>query len=198
MDLKNLAIIILAAGSSSRMGRSKQLIIIDRQPMLVKAIEESMLTGINEIVVVLGSNESQHRKAVEKFPVQIVCNREWANGMGSSLKSGLKHLIENKTLNGVIILVCDQPTVTAEVIVSLVKKHKETGKSIIASKYADTTGVPVFFGSTYFEHLLGLKDEHGAKKIVTEHMNEVATVDFPSGEIDLDTPEDLNIFFKNN
>lgn len=194
--MKEFAIIILAGGSSTRMGTSKQLLIIDGQPLLAKIIAQTLLTAAKKIVVVVGANEDQHREAIESFPVDVISNPNWSNGMGSSLKTGLEHVMGTGSFDGVVILACDQPTLSADLIASLVDTHERSGKPIVASRYANTTGVPVFFQAQYFQQLLNLKDEHGAKRILNECRNDVATVEFPSGEIDLDTPDDLNRFLK--
>jgi molybdenum cofactor cytidylyltransferase len=148
--------------------------------------------------VVLGSNADEHKIAANEFPVTTILNADWQKGIGTSLKAGVNYLRSTDSIKGILILVCDQPTLTPEVLTNLIRNQKETHKSIIASRYANTLGVPALFTVDVFEKLLALQDDQGAKKIILENQNDVSSIDFPSGEIDLDTPEDYDNFIKNS
>ena len=187
----NIGIILLAAGSSSRMGRSKQLLEIEGEPLLCRCIKVAQAVDPNHVVVILGANEKAHREIIDKLPVHIISNYYWKTGMGSSIKTGLNYLIQEASdLEAVIIMVCDQPALTADHLDKLIQKFKQKKKSIIASSYANSTGVPVLFGRAFFSNLLLLSDDHGAKKIIQQFPGQVGEVAFPSGAIDLDTEED--------
>ena len=177
------------------MGRSKQLLVIDGEQLLVKTIQTILKADIRAVTVVLGAQEPEHRNAIRHLPVDIVVNKHWERGMGSSLKSGLLHLLsKNPTLDAVILLVCDQPLLKHENISALLNKHQETGKPLIASRYSQTPGVPAVFASSYFEKLAKLPDDEGAKKILLQNSDDVIHVDFPGGAVDLDTTEDYEAF----
>ncbi len=192
----NIGTIVLAAGSSSRMGRSKQLLEIDGEPLLCRCIKVALAANPDNVVVVLGANEKPHRDAIAKLPVQIVLNHYWKTGMGSSIKTGLNYLLQSGLeLDAVIILVCDQPSLSSEHLQRLIDTFTGTQKPIIASAYADSKGVPVLFGRTFFSNLLLLADDHGAKKLVQQFPDRVEAVDFPQGANDLDTEEDLKNYF---
>jgi molybdenum cofactor cytidylyltransferase len=194
-----IGIIVLAAGSSSRMGRSKQLLEIDGQPLLCRCVDRALAASPSRVVVVLGANEKPHRELLEKLPVHIVSNFYWKTGMGSSIKTGLNYLIQsNGELDGVILMVCDQPALTSEHLVKLIQKFHEKKKAIIASSYSKSSGVPVLFSRSFFSNLLLLSDDQGAKKIVQQFPDQVDTVAFPKGSIDLDTEEDYQKFLKTN
>jgi molybdenum cofactor cytidylyltransferase len=193
----NTAIIILAAGSSSRLGQSKQMLDIDGEKLLVKTIKTALGSDGGPIAVVLGANEKQHREILKVLPVHIVYNEDWQSGMGSSLKKGLRYLLsEDPSLEAVVVLVCDQPLMISENINNLILKHHETKKAIIASRYAQMPGVPVLFDKIYFPKLMSLPDDQGAKKIILQHNDDVFEVDFPGGETDLDRMEDYDAFKK--
>jgi molybdenum cofactor cytidylyltransferase len=195
----NIGIIVLAAGSSSRMGTSKQLLDIDGQPLLCKCVNQALAANPSQVVVVLGANEKPHRDLLEKLPVQIVSNFYWKTGMGSSIKTGLNYLIQSDSdLDGVILMVCDQPALTAEHLLKLIQKFQDKKKAIIASAYSKSHGVPVLFSRSFFSNLLLLSDDQGAKKIVQQFPDQLDTVAFPKGSIDLDTPEDYQKFLKTN
>jgi molybdenum cofactor cytidylyltransferase len=196
-ELSETGIILLAAGSSSRMGQSKQLLFIDGESLLSKSAKAALQTKIKNIVVVLGASEKELRLVLSGLPIDIVVNREWQKGMGSSLKTGLTFLLSlQPPLASVIILVCDQPLLTGDHITKLIEKNNQTHKPIVASRYEDTLGVPAYFEKSYFAKLLALKEDQGAKKIIKENSGDVAVADFPQGAIDLDTMEDYHNFLR--
>jgi molybdenum cofactor cytidylyltransferase len=193
----NSAIIILAAGSSSRMGQSKQLLEIDDTSLLRKTVLTALACGVQNNYVVLGANAEAHKTTITDLAIQIVINDEWSNGMGSSLKKGLNAATTAlHSLAGVIILVCDQPMLTCQHLNNILEKCIASKKGIVASNYKRTTGVPAFFSRQFFEKLNTLDDQHGAKKIIEKYPEAVESVDFPGGEIDLDKIEDYYQFLK--
>lgn len=198
MQKQDIVIIILAAGSSSRMGTSKQLVRVDQEPLLRKTVKTAIESEPEGIVVVLGANPEEHRKALEDFNIDVTVNNNWQSGVGSSIKAGVKFIRENyRDSKGVIVLVCDQPLLKADHIKRLIHEQKHSEKSIVASSYAGTVGVPVFFKNEIFPQLLAMDDSEGAKKIILKNKGKMISVDFPGGEIDLDTPEDVRQFTQN-
>ena len=191
--------IILAAGSSSRMGQSKQQLNIDGEPLLLRSVKAALDSTVKKIIVVLGASEKENRALIDNLPVDIIYNPRWESGMGSSLKTGLTSFIKTTAgLEGIITLVCDQPLLKSGHIDKLIEKHRLTEKPVVASWYAQTLGVPAFFGKVYFQKLLSLDDDQGAKKLLQQHPEDVGIVNFPEGEIDLDTPEDYQAFQQSN
>ena len=186
----------MAAGASTRMGQSKQLLPVEGQSLLTRTVETALNTLAKKVVVVLGANESDHTPMLSNLSVDIVSNHHWQKGMGSSIKAGLRYLMEATPLQAVIILVCDQPLLDAAHINKLITKHHNSKKPIVASSYTGTSGVPVLFEQGCFSDLLNLSDDQGAKKIIQQHPEWVATVSFPEGKIDLDTLADYNSFLK--
>jgi molybdenum cofactor cytidylyltransferase len=93
-----------------------------------------------------------------------------------------------------VIMVCDQPLLTASHLEKIISVQKETQLPIVASSYSGKNGVPVLFHRSMFDKLLMIKDQHGAKNIIEQNPTLVKSVDFPEGAIDLDTPEDYENF----
>jgi len=186
-------IIILAAGSSSRMGRPKQLLDYKGKTLLQSVIDEALKTDCKPIVVVLGANADEIAAKHQNDWVSFVINENWQNGMASGIVAGLSTIIKNDSeIESIIIAVADQVFIKMINFKNLIEKQAETGKNIIASKYAETVGTPVLFKKDYFEALLLLKGADGAKKILKEYPQDVETVVFEGGEIDIDTETDYN------
>jgi molybdenum cofactor cytidylyltransferase len=195
MRTDRIATIILAAGASSRLGTSKQLLIIDNDNLLTRTIKTSLTSEVIKTIVVLGAYAEMHRNAIDKLPVDIIINEGWQSGMGSSIKAGVQHALKSiRDADGVIIVLCDQPMLTANHINTLLETHRQTGKTIIASRYGSSNGVPALFQKSHFNSLINLDGKEGAKKIIQMHSSDTMTVDFPGGEFDIDTQEDYKRF----
>jgi molybdenum cofactor cytidylyltransferase len=198
-DQKKISIIILAAGSSSRMGRSKQLLEVKGEQLLLRAVQTALGTGVEKIIVVLGANEPAHRKIIEHLQVDVITNPEWEKGMGSSLKKGLVHLLETTPqIEAALIMVCDQPLLTSGHLNKLINTAATNTNGIIASYYANGPGVPVLFIKSLFKSLLSIADQEGAKLILQKNKGEITSIEFPGGETDLDTWSDYEKFISTN
>jgi len=122
---KNIGVLILAAGSSSRLGRPKQLLEIDGSTLLQKAIT-SALEVSKSVNVVLGGNEKLIRPTISDFPIKMVLNKKWEEGMGSSIRVGMEFLSEKK-LDAVLIMLSDQPFVDSVFLNQLIDFFKKGG-----------------------------------------------------------------------
>jgi molybdenum cofactor cytidylyltransferase len=186
------SVIILAAGSSSRLGQSKQLVEIDGVPLLLKTTLTALDANYSHVVVVLGANADIHKKTIAHLPVEILTHTEWENGLGSSLKKGLRHIITIRPETcSVLILVCDQPLLTSTHLLALHDAYKKTSSQIVASRYGNTLGVPALFDRTLFPLLLEIEDTQGARVVIDRHASSVTAIDWADGLIDIDTPDDL-------
>jgi molybdenum cofactor cytidylyltransferase len=191
----SVGIILLAAGSSSRMGQSKQLLPIAGEPLLLKTVMTAIRSQAHNVVVVLGANEAAHRELIQELPIEIVTNPNWQRGMGSSLKKGLqKILISASNVEAIIVMVCDQPLLTNDHLNKLIQKFKNSKCKIVASYYSGTAGVPALFDKSLFGDLLKIEDDTGAKQIIQQRKDLVQHVAFPQGSVDLDTPEEYQAF----
>jgi molybdenum cofactor cytidylyltransferase len=184
-----VGVIVLAAGGSSRMGSPKQLLRYRGQTLIRRAAEAALASKCDRVVVVIGSEASQMRREVEDLPVSVVGNENWQTGMSSSIRAGLDELRQHD-LDGIVIMLCDQPFVTAGILNDLITTHRQTGKPIVASSYETTKGVPAFFARELFPELTSLSADEGARRLIVKHPDLVATINFPEGAIDIDTPQD--------
>lgn len=179
--------IILAAGSSSRLGQPKQLLLYRGQTLIRRAAHAALDAGCAPVAAVVGSAREKVAASLHDLEVIILPNESWRRGIGTSIRAGVNALQECDAL---AILACDQPRVGATLIRQLIARQEETGKPMVASAYAGTRGVPALFARACFEQLLSLGEEQGAKTLLIHRPNDVAQIDFPAGAVDLDTPED--------
>ena len=190
----DIAVIILAAGASRRMGRPKQLLPFRGKYLLQHIVDEAF--GFSDrVVVVLGANHEEISASINTEQVNVVFNNQWEQGMSTSVHCGLSAL-KNTNTETAIFLTCDQPFVTAGLLRQMTDVHQKNGQPIVACRYAETLGVPVLFHQSMFVQLNGLQGDAGAKKIVMQFPDLVATVDFPEGAFDIDTPDDYQNLIK--
>lgn len=183
-------IIILAAGSSSRLGQPKQNLIFNGQTLLQRAIQTALTIDCGPVIVVLGGNADLIKTTLENFKVDIIFNADWHEGMSSSIRGGIRHLQKNHPrADSAILMLCDQPFVDDTILQKIIAIGKQG--AIVASGYNDTIGPPAFFDGCYFPELLALKGNEGAKHLMLKHNEPVSIVSFPLGSVDIDTIEDF-------
>ena len=183
--------VILAAGSSSRLGTPKQLLQFGGRSLIRNAALAAIEASCAPVVVVTGACAEQATRELDGLALQVVWNDRWETGMASSVSAGIARLLEtDRTVAAVVVLLCDQPLVTAEVIGALVAAHHATGSIVVASSYAGSFGVPALFGRALFDELSRLDGAAGAKQVIARHARHAQFVPFPDGAVDVDTPED--------
>lgn len=184
------AIVILAAGSSSRLGSPKQNLLYKGQTLLQRAIAHADIVS-TKVVVVLGANADVIEPTIAEVAALILHNPDWAEGMASSIRLAVNHLTENlPETTAAIFMVCDQPFADATLLQDLIDIKARSEKRIVASAYKNTVGVPVLFNVAYFPQLLLLQGHDGAKVILKQHADDIEAVEFPLGVVDVDTVED--------
>lgn len=187
--------ILLAAGASTRLGQPKQLLQLTAfsgETLLDHAVAVARASGAAPIFVVLGAHAKQIILECELLDCILVPNEAWAEGMASSLRVGIAAVLEHApTAPGAMVLVCDQPGVSAEHLDNMLDAHQADTDRIVASRYAGRMGVPVIFPRRLFPALLALQGDHGARLLLQQAGTTVHAIDFPGGELDLDSPEDL-------
>lgn len=188
--INNCAAILLAAGDSSRLGRPKQLLLYKGKTLLQNTLSAAISAQLNPIIIILGADATFVGKKIQEPNVHIVCNPDWQEGIASSIRQAISELAKiTPEADAAILMVCDQPHISPDLLRDLVAAQQQTGKPIAASYYNGIAGTPALFHKTIFPELLLLKGDKGAGKVLRQQMNNVTTVPFPLGAIDIDTTE---------
>jgi molybdenum cofactor cytidylyltransferase len=181
--------IVLAAGASTRFGSAKQLVRIAGRPMLHATVTRAVDVAGNAVIVVLGARAEELAPLLSHSPASIVINRDWREGLGSSIRSGVARL--PAACSGVLLLLADQAAVTAEDLRRLVSAWRRQPEYVAAAIYGSTVGVPAIFPRSAFGDLLKLRGDQGARALIQRNPDRVVRVPMDSARIDIDTPEDL-------
>jgi xanthine/CO dehydrogenase XdhC/CoxF family maturation factor/CTP:molybdopterin cytidylyltransferase MocA len=190
-DGGRVAAVILAAGSSSRMGRPKQTLKFEDISLLRRSVQAAIGAGCSPVIVVTGANAEHSRAELDGLEVREVWNPRWETGMGSSIGAGISELLDTEPqTSAAVVMLCDQPYVTADVISQIVSDHHRTQRSIVGARYGGGIGVPALFHRSHFDELAGLKGASGAKSVIARHTDTAHFIDLPQAEVDVDTPDD--------
>jgi len=180
--------VVLAAGSSSRLGRPKQLLLYKDKTLVRRMAEEALAAGLSPVVVVLGARAEDVAGELTGLPVRTVHNPAWEAGMGSSLQVGVRALTD---VDAALVMLCDQVRVDAAHLKALVETFTRTGAAIVASGYGGTRGVPALFARATFPEFEALTPAQGARGVIAHDTSRVVEVALPGGDEDIDTAEDL-------
>lgn len=186
--MRTCGAVILAAGGSTRFGSPKQLQEIDGVSLVRRITGAALEAGCAPVAVVVGQNAEAIEEELRGLTTVIVRNAEWQRGLGTSIRAGVSSLLE---CEAIALLACDQPFVDAALIKALTAEAESSGKAIVASRYANTLGVPAVFDRSCFNGLLILADDSGAKPLIESNPDDVAEFQFERGAVDIDTPADL-------
>ena len=187
----SIDIVILAAGAATRMGKIKQLLPWKKGTLLSNAIESALTAEARSVVVVTGANAKQITSHIKQDGVMVINNKEWTSGMGSSIRCGLKYLVNKTTDNGaVLLMLADQPLIDANYLKQLMDTYVKSEANIVATSYESGPGVPAIFDSCHFNELLELNKNYGARDIITTHISTTVSVDPEGKDKDIDTSED--------
>jgi len=192
MPMHSVPAVIIAAGSSSRLGRPKQLVMLQGETLLERAIRIAHEGGAAPVFVVLGAHLSEIKSRVEISSSEIVVNQNWQEGMASSIRAGVEALAEGAPDSaGVLLMICDQPSVTTGHLRGMLAAFRQNPACTIASGYAGRRGIPALFPRSSYVDLLSLRGDQGARGLLFKPGASVLDVPLEGGEIDIDLPEDL-------
>jgi molybdenum cofactor cytidylyltransferase len=185
--------ILLAAGTSSRMGRPKQLLRWAGQPLVRHVAEQALASQISGLVIVIGAAAAQVQAALNGIdgPVLIVENPDYASGQSHSLQAGLSAL--PVAARAALVLLVDQPLVTSALLDQLIAAHVDYPDALaVIPHYQGQRGNPVLLAQGLFAELRGVHGDMGARQVLVRHAAHVYRLDVDDRAVvsDMDTPED--------
>jgi len=190
-NIEQCGIIILAAGESKRLGNPKQLLSFDGNTLLARVAKTACESMMCSVIAVLGAHAEKIRPTLNIPSLNVVYNDNWQEGMASSLRTGLTSMMElYPQVDGIIILVCDQPYLSHELIKALIEAQRDAGLPAAAAAYNGKLGTPALFHKSLFSALLLLSGDTGARKMLEGMQENVVEVDFEMGDVDIDTQAD--------
>lgn len=198
----NIVALILAAGNSSRMGTTKQLLPWSRNTLLGNAIDIAAISNIDKAFVVLGAEAQKIQEAVLPENYEVILNKNWQEGLGSSISVGITGIMKAEAKpNAILIMLADQPFIDKTYLNTLIGHYKAKKGKIIATQYGSKMGVPAIFDPSFFLALQKMKGDEGASQLISKNKGSCFGVDPEKKATDLDTPEDYTTFkqlnFKN-
>ena len=190
MTDQTLYSIVLAAGTASRFGATKQLAEFAGRPLLSHAIDRARQVTPGRYVVVLGANAAEILGKLRPDDGFVALNPDFGDGMSTSLASGVG-AIENHA-GGALILLADQPLISENYLRDLIQAWQNSPEKIVASSFAGVLSPPAIFPSSDFDELMTLTGDRGAKVMFDEHAERLVTLECPDAAMDVDTPADLD------
>lgn len=186
----NIAVLIMAAGASTRFGSPKQLAVFKGQTLVQRCIDSASAISPHSVVLVLGANHQDIETEVSG--AQIIVNQDWQQGLGNSIACGIKQI--DSDVDAVLVLLADQVQISAEHIELMAQAF--VGDNIVSASYSGLRGVPAIFPRCVFSQLQALTGDQGAKALLQNPP--VALVEFalPEAALDIDRVEDLNQLLK--
>lgn len=182
-----IGVLILAAGTASRMGVIKQLLPYENTFLLGSVIENIQEVLPEDIHVVLGAKAVEIKKALSNYTVTCHENPDYKNGLSTSIVCGVKAL---SYYDSILICLADQPKIDSLYFQELITVSQQNQECIIASKYGDKNGVPAIFPKSFYSRLITLQGDKGAKQLLNSELNFIKTISCSEKLLDIDTPED--------
>src|SRR5262249_55883373 len=184
--------VVLAAGTSTRMGRNKLFMEIEGETLVRRAVGRASNAGVDPLIVVLGHEAERVQQALEGIRYRSVLNPEYARGVNSSLRAGIRALSETEARAAVVVL-ADMPFVTTAMITTLVEKYRRGEAPLVISDYDGVNAPPVLYDRSLFAELLASEGQGCGKHVVKRHRHEAESASWPIEALtDLDVPEDYD------
>ncbi len=181
--------VVLAAGTSSRMGANKLLFDLEGEPLVRRAVRRAVAAGLDPVVVVLGHEAARVREAVQGLRCEPVVNADYAEGINVSVRAGLDALADD--VAAAMIVLADMPFVTERMMAALIERYRTGTAPLVISAYGDVNAPPMLYDRSLFEELRTMREKRCGREVVRRHRDEAVTVAWSSDTLaDLDVPED--------
>lgn len=182
--------VILAAGTSRRLGRPKQLLELGGEPLLRHTVRNAMAAGLDEVVLVLGNRAEEIAASVGELGQRTVVNPSFAAGQSTSLLVGIA--AARPEADGVMVMLGDQPLVSAAAMDRVIDAFRQGRQAVVQATYAGAPGNPVLFDRSLLGELASVTGDEGARGVVRRHRDEAAMVEVGdvADVVDVDTEAD--------
>jgi molybdenum cofactor cytidylyltransferase len=191
--MANVEALVMAAGLSSRMGTNKLLVKINGKTVIEQTAAVAMASSVSGVTMVVGKAVDDIKTALSAYPVNFIDNPDYASGMSSSVKAGIRSVLNRKNVEAVLMMLGDMPLVSTATLNQLITEFENSRNPIIAPRYQGRRGNPVLFSREVFSYMLTIEGDKGAREVLDslKHQVKFLDVDDPGIVIDLDTKEDL-------
>ena len=190
--LDGVAGVVLAAGSSSRMGENKLLLPLGGSTVLRRAVAAAVAGGLDPVLVVLGHESERARAELAGLACQPVLNLGHSSGINSSLRAGIAAVPVGCA--AAVVMLADMPFVTAEMVGAVVERYRSGGAPLVLSVYGDVLAPPTLYARALFPELSAPEGEGCGKKVMKRHRGEALEVAWPASRLaDLDVPADVDL-----
>lgn len=181
--------ILLAAGTSSRMGSNKLLLELDGESVLRGAVRRALAGGLSPLTVVLGHEPDAARREIEDLPCRWALNPLYEQGVNTSLKHGVGALPPEA--RAATVLLADMPFVSPEMIAAMIARYRASAAPLVISDYEGINAPPMLYDRSLFPELLAMTGEGCGRQVVKRHRAEAEVLSWPAAALaDLDVPED--------
>ncbi len=180
---------VLAAGRSTRFGATKQLALWAGKPLVRHVLDQVEAVSQGDCLLVVGHERQAVLQAAMPISGFVVVNEAYDNGLGASIATAVRAV--RHIADAVVVVLADQPLVTAKHLSTLVECWSGKENDIVASAYADTAGPPVLLPRATFSDLLALDDDQGARSVLRDKRFRVQSVPCDAAAFDVDSPLDL-------
>jgi len=188
-----VAAVVLAAGQSRRMGAVNKLLVeVDGQAMVVTAVKQALASGFDSVVVVTGHESERVRTALAGLPVAFQHNPDFADGLSTSLVTGVRALTND--IDAAVVCLADMPRVTARVLERLVAAYDPVeGRAICVPTWHGKRGNPILWDRSFFAQIAEVAGDIGARHLLGEYQEQVCEVAMTDAAVvsDIDSPADL-------
>ncbi len=181
--------VLLAAGTSSRMGSNKLLFELEGESILRGAARRALAAGVSPLLVVLGHEAERAERELAGLPCQVVINPGYEQGINSSLKAGVSAVPAEA--QAVVVMLADMPFVTPEMLAGLIARFRSSDAPLVISDYEGVNAPPMLYDRSLFGELLTMTGEGCGRQVVKQHRGEAEVLSWPASALtDLDVPDD--------
>jgi molybdenum cofactor cytidylyltransferase len=182
--------VVLAAGTSTRMGRNKLFMELEGETIVRRAVRRVSKAGVDPLFVVLGHEAELVKLALEGIRYQPVLNPEYERGVNTSLRAGI-HAVSESGARAAVVVLADMPFVTTAMIQALVQKYRDSDAPLVISDYEGVNAPPMLYDRSLFDELRASEGQGCGKRVVKRHRHEAESALWPVEALtDLDAPED--------